>query len=141
MTRGLDIEFIIGKLVWYNRDYSGALPVNFEAEPLTIRVGGANWFSDFVAVGELMVTLEHWLDSEIAIQQQGFAFHSIDTEDNPVLLLAPTGRGTEWTLRQFDPDAPVMHLPAGDVEQLLRNWHDTIAAKIRRQFGEVHVTW
>ncbi|AFZ66658.1 hypothetical protein Deipe_1095 [Deinococcus peraridilitoris DSM 19664] len=77
------VGFQIGNIEWYNRDYSGSLPNNFEAN-LKLTRRGMVWFDESATVGELLLQLQDWIAQSCNGRPADFQYHSLDTEDNPI---------------------------------------------------------
>lgn len=133
------IDFSLGEVDWHNRAYAGAVPVAFDAEVMLMR-RGAVWFREPLAVGELLLQVENWLVNVQSGSIQNFEYHSIETEENPVIAVVRDPASERWQLTAawalFTDKAD---LSDGEVVDFMDRLREAIAAGVRAKYGDVAI--
>lgn len=131
----------LGEITWYNRDYSGALPNNFEAEA-TISRHGRLWFREHITVGELLIQARDWLARPPSDMHQNFEYHSLDTEENPIFMLAQDPisglYGCHSACACFEDQAD---LTLEAVTSWITTVQEQLAGELNTRYGEVRISW
>lgn len=135
-----EIEISVDEIEWSNREYSGALPNNFEATA-RILINGLTCFEEPISVGELILQLREWSELARDGQMRPFNFNSIDTEENPILSINYNSEKSMWML-STKPNVcqtyPINDLAAAS---LLRRLHAALEDAILNKFGRVIIAW
>ena len=135
------IQFQLGDVQWYNRQYSGALPNNFEAELVVIRRGQI-WFKEIITVGELFLQILNWTISATGGAFIDFHHNSIETDENPIFSLTQHPNTSMWGFQSveglFNDNFDLTDVEA---EEFLRSLAAYIDHKIHLQHGKVDISW
>lgn len=136
-----EVKVNIGEIKWYNQEYSGALPNNFEAAVI-IMINGKTCFDEpGTSVGELLIQLREWEQTTRDGQMKPFYHHSIDFEGNILISVTHDLSKNSWILDLHCPKCQPYPLKEEAAIILIRRLYQILEQAMLEKFGKIKIAW